>query len=478
MKIFIGLNEIAGYYSRLIGGFEKSGNSVTFLADRPHPFGYELKQAPEWLQKWTHRVMNSERQDFSNNVSKLFLVLYLALTHKVFVFSCASSFDLFRPYGELALLKILRRRIIFVMHGSDSRPSFLARYGLTNRDGKIVSGRSLLQTSREQIEKIRTIESYADYIVANPLSAQWHQKHFINWFLIGLPVPKLGNEEFNEEAQSRLKIPLVLHSPSDPQGKGSPEIRRVVEALHGAGEKFDYLELSGKPHSEVLEALGRCSFVIDQLYSDQPMAGFASEAAAYGKASMVGSYGWKELRENAGMEEASYPPVIECKPCDLEEALKKALSDPDSVYTTGLAAKKFVDNHWSADCVAGRFIDLFNLRPSSEWWFSPQDIQYILGCTVRPIEIVIMVRTLLALDGSDCLGLNDKPELKTSLIKMANEPQSQETEIAISRIVELEKLVASHEEKLDNFRGMIDRRDDRIAKLEKKLKIEKGTENK
>jgi len=478
MRVFIGLTEIAGYYSRLIGGLERAGAKVTFLTDKPHPFGYEREQAPGWLQKWTHHTMDPKEQGFWRNVSKLFLVLYLALTHKAFIFSCASSFNLFRPYGELVLLKLLRRRIVFVMHGSDTRPSFLARYGLRNREGKTVSGHTLLQTCRAQIEKIRVIERYADYVIANPMSAQWHRKPFINWFLIGIPVPEPGKGKVGSRAAMARNPPLILHSPSEPQGKGTPAIRRAIEGLQEKGMELEYLELSGKPHSEVLEALAECSFVIDQLYSDQPMAGFAAEAASFGKASVVGSYGWSELHENAGMGKESYPPVIECEDRDIGDTVEKALCDAASVRSVGEAALSFVENHWSPDAVAGRFIELFHCRPPSEWWFSPADICYYLGCTVRPIEIVIMVRTLLALDSPDCLGLNDKPELKASLISMATEPQAPETEITLTRLVELEKLLAGHEEKLDNFRGMVARRNKRIAALEKKLGIRNSPDSK
>ncbi len=479
MRIFIGLHEIAGYYSRLIGAFEEDGIKVTFLAKEPHPFGYETKQAPQWLQKWTHFSMDSKGSYFSRNISKLFLVLYLALTHKVFIFSCASSFDLFRPYGELALLKFLRRRIIFVLHGSDSRPSFMERYGLATREGKTISGRALSLRIREVVSGIHAFERYADYVIANPLSSQWHRKPCINWFLIGLPAPKVASSTLDRSTTSATRAspsstpPLILHSPSDPIGKGTPLIRKAIADLRESGRKLQYVELSGRPHWEVLETLEKCSFVIDQLYSDQPMAGLASEAAAFGKASIVGSYGWAALHTEAGMDGECYPPVIESDPDNIQETITKALDHPQWLESIGADAMEFVDSRWSPAAVASRFKKLFHGQPDSDWWFSPENTSYHLGCTVRPIEIIIMVRTLLALDSSDCLGLDDKPKLKESLIRMAIEPQTPETEIALDRIVALEKLLAKHEEKLDNFRGMIDRRNQRISKLERKLGIQK-----
>jgi len=44
------------------------------------------------------------------------------------------------------------------------------------------------------------------------------------------------------------------------------------------------------PNHAVLEELGKCDFVIDQAFADYGMAGFATEAAWFGKTAVVGGY--------------------------------------------------------------------------------------------------------------------------------------------------------------------------------------------
>ena len=56
------------------------------------------------------------------------------------------------------------------------------------------------------------------------------------------------------------------------------------------------LNWSGQPNSVVLEQLARCDFIIDQLYADFPMPGFATEAAWFGKPAVTAGYAldlWK-----------------------------------------------------------------------------------------------------------------------------------------------------------------------------------------
>ena len=53
------------------------------------------------------------------------------------------------------------------------------------------------------------------------------------------------------------------------------------------GLPLEYVEIVGQPNDIVLAEIARSAFVIDQLYSDTPMAGFAAEAARLGKPAIV-----------------------------------------------------------------------------------------------------------------------------------------------------------------------------------------------
>ncbi len=55
--------------------------------------------------------------------------------------------------------------------------------------------------------------------------------------------------------------------------------------------------LTGRPNREVIVDLSKCDFVIDQIYSDTLMIGFACDAASLGTASIVRGYGLEELKQ-------------------------------------------------------------------------------------------------------------------------------------------------------------------------------------
>src|SRR6185295_19709065 len=119
----------------------------------------------------------------------------------------------------------------------------------------------------------------------------------------------------------------ILHAPSLPAAKGTPQIRMVIDKLHERGFEFEYIEVIGKPHGEVIRELAACDFVIDQIYSDTPMPGFATEAAFMAKPAIVGGYGLKTL--DSILPADQIPPSFVCHPSELEQAVEKLIVDPE-----------------------------------------------------------------------------------------------------------------------------------------------------
>ena len=79
--------------------------------------------------------------------------------------------------------------------------------------------------------------------------------------------------------------------------------------------------VTGRPNREVLAAIAASDFVIDQVYSDSPLAGFAAEAAALGRPAIVGGYAWDDLRRVTPAE--VMPPSHVCRPEDLADAIRR-----------------------------------------------------------------------------------------------------------------------------------------------------------
>jgi hypothetical protein len=62
----------------------------------------------------------------------------------------------------------------------------------------------------------------------------------------------------------------VVHAPSSPIVKGTPLVRAAVKALKEDGFEFDYVEIIGKPNSEVREILLHAHIVLNEFYAFVP----------------------------------------------------------------------------------------------------------------------------------------------------------------------------------------------------------------
>ncbi len=87
---------------------------------------------------------------------------------------------------ELRLLRLLRRRVIFIYVGSDVRPPYMDGTG-SLADGAVPDPRSLAKMSRRIRARVAQHERFADYIVNAPATAQFNSRRYINWFEMGFP---------------------------------------------------------------------------------------------------------------------------------------------------------------------------------------------------------------------------------------------------------------------------------------------------
>ena len=78
----------------------------------------------------------------------------------VFVFGFANTF---LRLAELPLLRLLRKKVIFVLHGSDARPPYM------NGAARRAPWNAAEVVARTRVQKLRLarIERYADAVIAN-----------------------------------------------------------------------------------------------------------------------------------------------------------------------------------------------------------------------------------------------------------------------------------------------------------------------
>lgn len=413
-RIFIGLTEIAGFYTNLVYGFAALGVEATFVDIVGHPFQYQPDQTEFWLIKRLQQI-NAYDKDAVSLPAKLgWLILRQLLKSGLFVWAIL-NFDLFIfcvgnsfwPYNlDLPILKLFGKRVIVTFHGSDARPAYIS--GAMIHPLTTTNPKPLVNYVRKQKQKIKMIERFADVCVNHPLSAQLHQKPFVFSLYLGLPFNY--NQAKSKPVKNSNDTIRILHSPSHPKGKGTDKIRQTIENLKAKGHKIDWVEIINMPNQVVLAELQRCDFVVDQLYSDTPMAGFATEAAYFGKPAVVGGYCWPELRQI--LADDHFPPSAICHPDNLEATLERLITDQNYRCALGQQAQTFVNQHWQPVAVAKRYLHLIEDTIPDEWLYDPKEIRYCHGWGIAEENLAQVLRQIIKAYGLAALQISDKPELE------------------------------------------------------------------
>jgi hypothetical protein len=413
--VFIGLRETGGYCANLKRGFDDLGVRAVFVDLYGHPFEYGQGGPMPWLGRVAARLRGKRRQHprsavwvLADRLAATALFAWAVIRFDSFILCSGSSFLGLR---DLPILKLLGKRLICVFFGSDSRPSYLNGYELAADDAAELA-RAVAATAAKR-RMLRRIEQYADEIVCHALSAHLHERPVVAFLALGIPYPAAGHAE--PESPSTRPI-RVLHAPSRPVGKGTAQIRDAIAAVRDEGIELEAVEVIGQPNAVVLAELARCDFVVDALYSDTPMAVLATEAAALGKPSIVGGYGWTELERDTPVE--FRPPAHVCHPDDLVGAIRQMATDPGYRVRLGQSAREFVVSRWSPALVAERYLRLVD-SDAAEWRFVPKDIRYIHGTGLSENRLRAILRGVLAGFGRAGLQVDDKPELEERMAAFA-----------------------------------------------------------
>ena len=418
-KIFIGITEIAGYYGNLQRGFDEIGIKAKFFNLKENPFKYEHQKDSRMLNIYRFirfKRTSAKRTDicshfflkFFQKALKFAIFISAIFQYDVFIFGFSKSF--YSNY-DLPILRALGKKIIFVFHGTDIRPSFI---GGRHRDKNF---EQLISIIRRKKDRLSRIERFADVVVSHPLFSHFLKRPFIDWLHIGIPY--FTTNKFNQKGSKKIDERIrILHSPSNPEIKGTSKIRASIENLKSKGYPIDYMEILGKPNAIVLSEIYKSDFIVDQIYSDTPMAGFATEAAFAGKPAIVGGYGWKDIEHIYAPDQI--PPSYRCHPDELESAIKKLTIDKSLRLSLGVEAKNFVEKHWTAKEVAKRFLRLIDGNAPSEWIYDPKKIRYLHGAGVSEREIKRNIRSIITTGGKEALQLSDKPELERRFFEFTN----------------------------------------------------------
>lgn len=415
-RILVGLGETAGYCARLVEGLRGIGVAADHVNLGDDPMGYGDDRWPRRVRiaRWLGERRRSRRGPRAmwvalHRMAMVWLFLDAARRYDTFILRAGDSFLGMRDY---ALLRRLGKTLIVVFFGSDSRPSYLN--GAEIRAGQ--DGATAAATTAAKRRMVARTERHATHIVCHALSAQLHRRPFVAFLEMGIPrrIPASWASLARRSGPVRL-----LHAPSRPHDKGTEQVRAAVDDVRRSGLDVELTVVTGVSNAEVQRAITDADAVVDQPYSDTPMAALAAEAAALGRPAIVGGYGWEELGAMGDPERL--PPSERCHPDDLARAIRHVASDAAHREALGERARRFLEERWTPERVAERYVALARGEAPSGWMVDPIRVDYALGVGAPAAEIREAVRRVLAAAGPAGLAVDDKPHLVERLLALVGQ---------------------------------------------------------
>ena len=418
--IFVGPQEIAGFLSRSATAIaDEDANIIAFkqVHTKQHP---ERVQHPKIQWLFAGMVESISEAPTIIRSAGLFCVKLCAL----FTALCKADACLFIGGKGLFnfpidyyLLRLFGKRVVHMYVGTASRPRYLSAYAkkaLDSNEGianKFTA--KLIKRTRRQQARVRATSRAANYVIENPLCGHFQTRPFVNYFKVGMPIRMIG-ESPETQTETTTRKTRILHCPSRPEIKGTRRILgtltpEVLERLNA-----ELIVLTGVPHSHVLEEIQKSDFIIDQLYSDSPLAGFAAEAASHHRVPVVGGYGWEDVRQNLDNEDI--PPAMLCKPKDLLSAVEELCNDTLKRRQLASRLNKFLSQGaWSGQAFASKLGRVLNNDVPDSWLVDPQTIRYKHGVGLSEDDTKGIIQKMTDLAGIGALQLRDKPELESCI---------------------------------------------------------------
>lgn len=404
-RIFIGLSETSGFYGRLYEGLVRSGTDCFFapIAPNKHQYSYRLKTnvLVRACQTSIARSASSAHLPLKalwrgiHECFKLCLLIWALFRYDIFLFSGGNCF-----WGvkDIWIYKLLKKRLVFICLGSLTRLPFTDGSFVTGiYMGKKPSAEDFVSESIKRQKKVDVIEKYADIFINLPSQAQLNRKEYVSLCNIGLPIGQMPEDTCHKKAKSAECTAKILHAPSYIGCRGTYEFKKILDELKEEGLSFQYTEVSGVGNEELMKKIQECDFLIDELYSDTPMATLAEEAAFYGKPSVVAGY-FAEKYVNY-YEKDLLPPSLYVTPENIKPAIRKMIEDKEFREELGERAQLFVKKNYTSQVVAEKISRVITGDIPEAWVVKPGDIDNLYGYGVSRESIKEIVSEIVKIGG-------------------------------------------------------------------------------
>jgi glycosyltransferase involved in cell wall biosynthesis len=392
-RVLVGFAEIAGYYSNLFDGLLSLQVDAGYINNTNFRFNYSYtkNKNPWFLNRYiqyskAYREKPTIIKKAGYILFSLLVLTFVIVRYDIFILGCNST--LFRYY-DYRFLKFFNKKIIYTSLGSDSRPPYLNGNYKDDYDNTDFNFSKTLSQTKLIRNKVIFFEKYVDYFVTYPQYAHFNSKKFINGLYIGFPTKYAEKRKLDS---NRNEI-VILHAPTRPNAKGSVIFGKIISELKEEGILINYVELRNKTNQEVLESIKNSDIVLDEIYSDMPLAGLGSEAAMFGVPVVVGGYYSKIIKNDVDV--GMIPPSIYVEPLEIKDRLRVLCKNKELRLRIGEELNRFINKQWNYKLVAQRFLDIGNGNFNPKWYFNPQNLTYLNGWGLNEEELKINLSRMI-----------------------------------------------------------------------------------
>lgn len=419
-KIFLGTQDIAGMMLRLHNAFDEMGivNNYYCIYEYEFGAGNDEKYKNDELKSYKKHTEHVKKMYWAGHrirfrlwqLVQMFDVLWIFIkalfryNSFIYIFGRGLFFRNFYlskiQFLEYWILKLFKKKVIMWCCGDDVRPPYC---GCFNGDSKAVKS-----ATRQRAKTVRMQERCA-LMISSPAYSHFHNRPYINCMAIGIPIDKNEIVKRKDRKQVICKAEkygsqkvVILHAPSAQKWKGSDVVKKIITNIKNKGYSIEFIEVTGVTHDVVLKMIAESDIVVDQVFSDTPMAGFASEAAINGVPVVVSGY-YADYDQYELCK--PIPPTCFCRPDQLEEVLISLIKDEQFRKKVGMSEQKFILENWMAQDVAKRMLRLIDGTFPKEWLNDPWQNAYIWGIGNRKAEVAEKVVDLVDHYGTKALCL-------------------------------------------------------------------------
>jgi hypothetical protein len=364
MRIFIGMDEVAGFSKNYALGLRTLGHDVYTVVNYMsfyQDFKYDRVLKGDLAQFLSSSWLRRLYLGLSKKLQLAFLMFWALKNFDLFIFLFGTSF--FPGCLDYPILKLFRKKIVCVFLGSEIRygPAVKAEMEQEGIADEIRPFINYINSNPEtnlsrKLNMIKMTEKYADLILSQPgygqLQSRPYMRANVPIDLSGIPKNIPGRD-----------IPLIIHAPTRWGIKGTEYILSAVEELRKEGILFDFRLIEKMPNHELKMLLADADIVIDDLFADT-IGVLSLESLAAGNVVLV-HYPEEFAKVPVGC------PAINITMFNFKDKLRQIILDKDQRNCTALKGRPYVAKFHDHIAVSNQILNWLRPGGISTFDFTP-----------------------------------------------------------------------------------------------------------